>query len=175
MKFTFETEYNHKALTVMAKALRRTVRNKKSKRSHIIGWLLVVLSVFLIFFTGEKGVFELRKLLNALVAAVLAVTLVFEDRMNGWFAAKRMLKGTEKATAVFDTENPVSFTSRTEAGISEFFYDRIKAVAETEEYFVFILSLNHAQIYDKSSLSEKPEDFRRFIAEKTGTEIITVK
>ena len=106
---------------------------------------------------------------------MLAVTLLLEDRINGWIAAKRMLKGTEKATAVFDTENPVSFTSRTEAGISEFFYDRIKAVAETEEYFVFILSLNHAQIYDKCSLSEKPEDFRRFIEEKTGTEIITVK
>ena len=62
MKFTFETEYNHKALTVMAKTLRKTVRNKKSRRSHIIGWLLVVLSVFLIFFTGEKGVLNSESL-----------------------------------------------------------------------------------------------------------------
>ena len=37
MEFTFVTRYDHKGVSTMAKALRKTVRKKKSRRSHIIG------------------------------------------------------------------------------------------------------------------------------------------
>ena len=33
--FTFETAYNQKAMTTMARALRKTVRKKHSRRSRI--------------------------------------------------------------------------------------------------------------------------------------------
>lgn len=36
-EFTFETTYNQKAMTTMARALRKTVRKKHSRRSHIFG------------------------------------------------------------------------------------------------------------------------------------------
>lgn len=41
MKFTFETEHNQKALSVMAKCIRKTARAKHSKRSHIFGWIVI--------------------------------------------------------------------------------------------------------------------------------------
>ena len=44
MKFTFETEYNTKTMSVMAKALRKTIRKKHSRRSHIFGWIVSALS-----------------------------------------------------------------------------------------------------------------------------------
>ena len=42
--------------------------------------------------------------------------------MNGYFAKKRLLKGTEKALSVFDTAID-SFSSETAVGKSEFTYD----------------------------------------------------
>ena len=42
MEFKFETAYNQEAITIMAKALRKTVRKKRSKRSHIFGLIVVV-------------------------------------------------------------------------------------------------------------------------------------
>lgn len=40
MEFTFETIYDQKAMKAMANALRKTVRKKRSRRSHI--WGLIV-------------------------------------------------------------------------------------------------------------------------------------
>ena len=47
MEFTFETSYNQKALTTMARALRKTVRKKRSRRSHILGWIVMIMGAFL--------------------------------------------------------------------------------------------------------------------------------
>ena len=47
MEFIFETTYDKEALTVMARALRKTVRKKKSRRSHIFGWIVAALGAFL--------------------------------------------------------------------------------------------------------------------------------
>jgi len=41
MEFKFETAYDQKALSAMARGLRKTVRLKKSRRSHIIGWVVM--------------------------------------------------------------------------------------------------------------------------------------
>ena len=42
MEFKFETAYNQEAITIMAKALRKTVRRKRSRRSHIFGVIVVI-------------------------------------------------------------------------------------------------------------------------------------
>ena len=110
MKYTFETLYNQEALTIMAKCLRKTVRRKKSKRSHFLG--------------------------------------------------------TEIATA---------FISETAIGKSEFSYDKVAQIAETERYFVFIFSENHAQVYDKVSISGGTVDeFREFISKVTNKTVVFV-
>ena len=152
MQFTFETNYNQKTLSVMAKCIRKTARKAKSKKSHLFGWGVVGLALFLSFVSGEEGfVIDGKKILTWMVVAIIVITLFFEDYINGYFANKRLLKGTEKAVSVFDTAAD-TFTSETAVGKSEFAYDRIMHIAETDDYFVFIFSENHAQIYDKTAV-----------------------
>lgn len=106
--------------------------------------------------------------------AVLAIFMVFiwEDALNGYIAKKRMLKGTEKAASIFNEEG---FVSATEIGKTEWKYDKVLLVGDTKDYFVFIYSTNHAQVYDKSSISGgTAEEFRTFIEEKTGKKIVKI-
>lgn len=177
MQFTFETEYNQKSLSVMAKCIRKTARAKRSKRSHVFGWIVIALALLLSFSFGDEGfTITFRTVITWIAAAVMLIVLLFEDKINGYFARKRMLKGTEKAISTFDTENPGVFVSETEVGKSEFSYDKIAMVAETERYFVFVFSISHAQIYDKNTLSGgSVSAFREFITEKTGKSILSVK
>ena len=49
MEFTTATDYDMKTLTAMAKALRKTVRKRKSRRAHIFGWIVVLLGTLLLF------------------------------------------------------------------------------------------------------------------------------
>ena len=60
----------------------------------------------------------------------------------------------------------------TDVGTSQFSYDKIMAIAGTSDYFVFVFSASHAQVYDKSSLlGGTVEDFHKFIEEITHKEI----
>ena len=176
MKYTFETLYNQEALTVMAKCLRKTVRRKKSKRSHIFGWIVVILAVILSFGSDvESFVIDFKKVITWAAALVIIVSFVFEDWLNGYFARKRMLKGTEKSISTFDTEMPIAFVSETAIGKSEFSYDKVAEIAETKRYFVFIFSENHAQVYDKVSISGGTiDEFREFISKATNKSVVYI-
>ena len=171
MNFSFVTEYNRDAVSTMAKALRKTVRKKKSRRSHIIGVAVIMLALLLALpFGNENNPFEFKDAITLGVAAILGLTLIFEDKINGDIAMKRMLPGLKSSTATFGED---SYTSETEVGTSEFRYDNIIMLAENRDYFVFIFSANHAQVYDKNSLSGGTvRQFRQFITEKTGKEIL---
>ena len=177
MKFTFETEYNQKALSVMAKCIRKTARAKHSKRSHVFGWIVIALALLLSFSSGDEGfVITFKTVITWVAAAVMLIVLLFEDKINGYFARKRMLKGTEKSIVTFDTENSDMFVSQTEVGKSEFNYNKIAMIAETDRYFVFVFSASHAQVYDKNSLSGGTvNEFREFITQKTGKAVVKVK
>lgn len=98
MEFTFETAYNAKTMTQMAKVLRKTVRKKHSRRSHIFGWLVIALGLVLMLSSDSWGV---STMVTGLAVAVILVVQLFEDRLNGMVARKRMLPGTERAVTVF--------------------------------------------------------------------------
>ena len=176
MEYTFETLYNQEALTIMAKCLRKTVRRKKSKRSHIFGWIVVILAVILsVASDAESFAIDFKKVITWAAALAIIVSFVFEDWLNGYFAKKRMLKGTEKSTSTFDTGIANAFVSETAIGKSEFSYDKVAQIAETERYFVFIFSENHAQVYDKVSISGGTVDeFREFISKVTNKTVVIV-
>ena len=168
MEFTFETDYDQTALTAMARGLRKTLRKKRSRRSHIFGWIVIALALLLVF----SGSFDFRAALTLLVVLILLLVLIFEDVLNGYIAKKRMLPGTEHASSLF-TED--SFTSKTEVGSSEFHYEKIIALAETSSFFIFLFSNNHAQVYDKRTLDGgSVEDFRRFIQQKVNADIVQI-
>ena len=176
MKYTFESLYNQEALTIMAKCLRKTVRRKKSKRSHIFGWIVVILAVILsVASDAESFAIDFKKVITWAAALAIIVSFVFEDWLNGYFAKKRMLKGTEKSTSTFDTEIANAFVSETAIGKSEFSYDKVAQIAETERYFVFIFSENHSQVYDKVSILGGTDDgFREFISKVTNKTVFFV-
>ncbi len=177
MQYTFETDYSPKAPAVMAKCLRKTVRAKRSRRSHIFGWIVAALALLLSFYSGDEGfTVTFNRIITWFATLVILIVLVFEDQINGYFARKRILKGTERANATFDTENLDMFISETEVGKSEFAYNKIAMIAETDRYFVFVFSASHAQIYDKNNLSGgSVSAFREFITEKTGKPILSVR
>lgn len=170
MEFVFETLYNQKGISVMAKALRKTIRKKKSIRSHIFGILIIVCAIFLSF--PKNGMeFKITGNFIATWLAVIAmvIALIFEDRLNGYIAKKRMLTGMEKSVVTFKED---VYISETNLGKTEFYYNNITAIAETNEYFVFIFAPNHAQIYDKNGIIKGTiDEFKTFITQKTEKEI----
>ena len=171
MGIQFETDYNMETLTAMAKGLRKTVRRKRSRRVHIFAAVVLVLGILTILATVAGG----EPLGASGVVTLLVVILVslFEDKLNAWFARKRLLPGTEHAVATFEEDGYVSATGVTE---SRFSYAQIVAVAETARYLVFALSSHHTQAYDKRTIrGGSVEDFRAFIAEKTGKLVENIK
>jgi len=170
MEFTFETEYNAKALTAMAKALRKTIRKKHSRRSHIVGWIVIAVGLLLMV---KASAFDFRAVVTSIALLAVLLSLLFEDRLNGAVAKKRLLAGTEKAASVFSESE---FVSTTELGRSEWNYEKIAVIAETADFFVFIFSASHAQLYDKRTLQGgTAEEFRRFIETATGKQVQEVR
>lgn len=170
MEFVFETDYDQRAVTAMARGLRKTVRKKHSRRSHIFGWIIIVLGLMLSWPSAE-GV-EGKDVVTWIALAVMLLVLLFEDRLNGYFARKRMLPGTMHSKAVFTEDG---YRSETQMGSTEWKYENIAAMAETGAYFVFLFGKNHAQVYNKASLTGgTAEQFREFVQEKTGKPVVKV-
>ena len=171
MEFTFETHYNTKTMAVMARALRKTVRQKHSRRSHLFGWIVTAMAVLLM--TSDGFELNFRSVVTLGVIFVMVMALLLEDQINGYVAKRRMLPGMEKATAVFTEDG---FVSTTEIGKTEWKYDKIVLVAETTDFFVFIFSQNHAQLYDKSGMKGgTADDFRRFMEDMTEKAVQRIK
>lgn len=174
MEFRFETKYDQKGLATMARALRKTIHKKWNRIGFILGWCVVVLAVLLV--AAERMLGEpwtLRDTSNCGVAVFLIVIMLTANQINAFFAKKRMLPGTSSAKSVFTEE---SYTLTTEVAVSEFHYEAVQQVCETADYFVFLFSQRHGQIYDKATLSGgTAEEFRTFITEKTGKPIAYIK
>ena len=174
MEFTFETDYNQKSLTAMARAIRKTLRRKKSRRSHIFGWGIIILGTLLCVLPREDGYeFDFRIVITALAVLLLLAVMIWEDSINGYAAKKRMLTGTDKAVSIFSEDG---YSSASEIGKTQWKYDTIKTIVEMPAYFIFVFSPNHAQVYNKSGMTGGTVDeFREFIQKKTGLTIEKMK
>ena len=165
MEIHVKTVYDQKALTAMARGLRKTVRRQRSRRSHIVGWVLVVLALLfgvgdLALNPGWKGWVDLA------VAAVLLVVLLTEDRVNGFFAGRKVLPGSREVEAVFTDADYVAAVQNAQ---TRWNYESIRAIAEGKEFIVLALSDRHAQIYDKGGISGgTAEELLSLLREKTG-------
>jgi len=72
--------------------------------------------------------------------------------------------------------HPEQYETATAAGTTCWPYDRIGILAETEAYFAFVFSTSHAQVYAKKGLcGGSEEEFRQFLREVTGKEIISIR
>lgn len=172
MPYTFETTYDFKALTAMARALRKTVRRKTSRRVRVFGGIAVAVGLLLAVPWYQGYEFGLSTAVTILAMALLLFVMLFEDQLNGYLAGKRMIKGTEKNRSAFDE---VGFTTENAVGQTRWNYASIRKAVRTGDYFIFLFDKNHAQVYDIRSLKGgSPEDFAALIGEKTGGAVETV-
>jgi len=174
MRFVIRTTYDRKALTVMARTLRKTLRRKGSRRSTVFGTLVVILAAVLLIakLRGGEG-FDAGDGVTLAAACAILITFFTQDALNGWLAGRKMLPGTETGETLFTEEG---FVTSTAAAETHWNHTQIKAVYETRDYFVFFLSNRHGQIYDKRGFLEgTPEDFAAFIREKTGKPVEYIK
>lgn len=162
MEFIIETTYDLSAMKALARGLRKTLRAKRSRRSHILGTIVIILGLVLLI---SKRRFDMQSAVTA--AAVIAIMYVFlrEDDLNGQTAKKRRLPGLDSAVTTFREDN---YHSVTALGETTFFYDKILVLAETQDYFLFLFSPNHGQVYAKSGMiGGTEEEFRDFLENKT--------
>ena len=145
----------------------------RRRRSHIFGWVVVVLALLLVF-AGEGGfVLGVKSVVTLLITVIMVLTLIWEDSLNGYVALKRTLPGTDRSVCTFYEDG---YSSVTDMGKTEWSYEKPVLLAECGNYFVFVFSNNHAQLYDKKSLvGGTLEGFREFIEDKTGKKIMEVK
>ena len=63
-----------------------------------------------------------------------------------------------------------------QSGESWWPYHQIRAVVETEDYFVLLLDRSHGHIYDKQGFAwGTPEEFRELIHKRTGLKIQKIR
>ena len=150
----------------MARALRKSIRKKRSRRSHIFGWIVVVAGLLLTL-TSEGGfVIEFRSVVTWLALLIIIIALIWEDQLNGYIARKRMLPGTERAVSHFEEDG---YRTTTDIGETNWHYDKIGQLVKFRDYYVFVFNQSHAQVYDKRSISGgTPDEFEAFIETRTG-------
>ena len=102
---------------------------------------------------------DVRTLTSLLVEVMLLSVLLFQDRFNGMIA--------------FSED---SYTVVTAATTSTFRYELIDALAESQDYIIFLMKKRYAQPLDKHTLTGGTvEEFKRFLEEKTGKSFRRVK
>ena len=172
MNFVFNTVYDMDALTAMARAVRKTTHQKRSKRSHKFGWIVIIIAILFIATSVITDNFGANTVFTGIAAVVMLGALIWEDRLNALIASKRVMKGAEKGVVTFGED---SYVSATEVGTTEFKYSVIEAIAKRGDYIVFVFTRRHAQVYDLRAMSNgTPKEFCKFIQEKTGLEIIKI-
>ena len=169
MEFHFATVYDQACLTAMAKALRKTVRRRRSRRTHLFGFLLIafVLFLWLPIVTGRRSA-DFGDMISLIAIIFVAVVLWKEDSLNALLAGKRMLPSSRRAEATFTDSG---YRNVTEAAVTEWSYENIPlaAICDAGDYIVFALNKTFAQAYDKRTLTGGcVEEFCAFIEEKTG-------
>ena len=166
MEFTCHTTYDQTALTAMARAVRKTVRAERSRIVRYYGWIVLgLLAVALWLSWGTPW----RMALSCVVIAALLLVHWKEDAINGYVAKRKALPGTDAADTTF---YPDQFLVKTAAAETRWQYDKILALAETREYIVLVMGMNHAMAIEKTALEGGSiSEFCRFLEEKSGHKI----
>lgn len=166
MKFTCHTTYNQKALTALARAVRKTVRAKRSRWIHLYAWIIIGL-LLLSLWLSWRNVWQATA--NCTVIVALLLIIWKEDALNGFFAKRKALPGTDFTDIIFF---PDHYLVKTAVAESKWQYHKILALAETQDYLLLVMGMNHAMAIEKLALEggSIPE-FCHFIEEKSGHKI----
>jgi hypothetical protein len=166
MEFTCHTTYDHKALTAMARAIRKTVRAKRSRQIRMYAWIIIGLLLVSLWLSWGR---VWQTVLHCAVIAALLLLHWKEDSINAYFAKRKALPGTDFADTTFYADH---YLVKTPAAETKWQYEKILALAESGGYLVFVMGKNHALAMEKAALKggSIPE-FYRFIEEKSGRRV----
>ena len=139
MEFTFDTAYDQKTVTAMVRALRKTQRKKRSRRSHIFGWIVIALGLLLAVSDFANAKADIGTWVTLVTILVLLAVFVWEDAINAYLARKRTLPGLMHIHAVFGED---SYRTETEMGNTEWFYANVLSVVELPGYTVEVGTLD---------------------------------
>ena len=167
MTFEIHSDITNRSMTIAARAMRRVLRRKRSIMWVIFGWTVFFINALLLIpFDGEPFALDVSTVISLLVEVMLLSVLLFQDRFNGMIACKNTLAGTKDYHIAFGEE---SYTVVTAATTSTFRYELIDAMAESQDYIIFLMKKHYAQPLDKRTLTGGTvEEFKRFLEEKTG-------
>lgn len=166
MEFTCHTTYDQKALTAMARAVRKMVRAERSRMVRYHGWTIIgLLAVSLWLSWGTVW----QMVLSCVAIAGLLLVHSKENDINSYFVKHKALPGTDFADTSFYPDHSLVKTAAAE---SKWQYDKILALAETRKHLLLVMGTNHAMAIEKATLESGciPE-FCRFIEEKSGRKI----
>jgi hypothetical protein len=174
MTFEIHSDITNRSMTVAARAMRRVLRRKRSIMWAIFGWSVFLFNaLLLISFDREPFALDARTLISLLAEVILLSVLLFQDRFNGMIARKNALAGTKEYHVAFGED---SYSVVTAATTSTFRYELIDAMAESQDYIIFLMKKRYAQPLDKRTLiGGTVEEFKRFLEEKTGKDFRRVK
>ena len=174
MTFEIYSDITNRSMTIASRAMRKVLQRKSSILWAIFGWSVFFINALLLIpFDGEPFALDVSTVISLLVEVMLLSVLLFQDRFNGMIACKNTLAGTKDYYIVFGEE---SYTVITEVTTSTFRYEMIDALAESQDYIIFLMKKRYAQPLDKRTLiGGTVEEFKRFLEEKTGKTFRRVK
>lgn len=168
-----QTEIDHRAMTALARANRKTLRRGQSGPVRALAWFVVALELFLTVTYVRGG--ETDWPVNALLGLFMLGCLLLEDRIGGAAALRRIPPDRRTVNATFQGDSS-SYVHRTRAGESWQLYSQLRAAVETEDYFILLQDRRHGQVYDKKGFSwGTPQEFRELIHKKTGLKIEKIR
>lgn len=169
MELTFDMNYDLKAMTAMAKAVRKGLQEEQDRKSKIIGWTFVAAIVLILLLSDKFGWMQITALV---LTAGFAAYLIWQDIVNGYLAMKRLPENLRSGKWLFREDG---YFSDTEAGESDYSYESIFMMVESQGYMILVFHDGKAHIIDMSTIQGGNDgDFRRLLRKKTSLTIQTL-
>lgn len=166
MEFTFDMNYNQKAMTAMARAIRKGLQEEQDKKSKIIGWVFVALGVLILLFADDFGWIQI---VASILIACFAAYLIWQDQVNGFLAMKKLPAKMRTGKWLFREDG---YFSDSEAGESDYSYQTIFMMVESQGYMILVFHEGKAHIIDLSTIQGgSVADFRRLLRRQTNLTI----
>lgn len=166
MEFTFDLNYDLKAMTAMARAIRVGLQEEQNKKSKIIGWGFVALTVLILLMSSTFGWMQI---VASIIIVLFAAYLIWQDQVNAYFAMKKLPEKMRTGRWLFRDDG---YFSDTEAGESDYSYKNIFMMVESQGYMILVFHEGRAHIIDLSTIQGgTAQDFRRLLRRETSLTI----
>ena len=166
MEFTFDLNYDFKAMTAMARAIRVGLQEEQNKKSKIIGWGFVALTVLILLMSSTFGWMQI---VASIIIVLFAAYLIWQDQVNAYFAMKKLPEKMRTGRWLFRDDG---YFSDTEAGESDYSYKNIFMMVESQGYMILVFHEGRAHIIDLSTIQGgTAQDFRRLLRRETSLTI----